>query len=224
MGLFIFLVVWIRWRKGDLLVKDVPQNTKYKFIDPCRAQRESEQRTLRKDVSLTCCLTNYLRLWPHTKSYAVTAWPSPDWKGNRCVEAVQNHVVLNRMRNGCSLQYVSDYNLYTCIYLNLHNSVADPHLDHWCTYSLSLHYPQIPNMAVYWALVIDGHCWGCKQTQRLTHGVNLFTDSSRWKGTGEKQSQHPAGYIQRETKGLMLFLWEKELRYIVINPSDNRNI
>lgn len=26
--------------------------------------------------------------------------------------------------------------------------------DHWCTYSLSLHYLKIPNMAVYWALLL----------------------------------------------------------------------
>lgn len=79
--------------------------------------------------------------------------------------------------------HVCDYTLYTCKYLQLYNSDWLP-LACFRPLMYLLPKPSLPPNPQHGCLlssVIDGLCWGCNPT----HGVNLFMDSSRWKGIGE---------------------------------------
>lgn len=67
-------------------------------------------------------------------------------------------------------------------------------LDHWCTYSPSLHDPPNPQHGCLLSSVIDGLCQDVikknKNTQGLTHEDNLVRENS-CEAKVWKQSQHP---------------------------------
>lgn len=104
-------------------------------------------RVRHQNSQVRCVTSVDLWFWPHIKPHTVAApLKHQSLLGNSEVLSVT-------IGYGCGLcAWLQFVYLYT---LNSPIKMLQLVLGHWCTYSLSLHYPQIPlNMAVSWALLL----------------------------------------------------------------------